>query len=1231
MAVSFDPYYELLGIPPKDQPPHHYRLLGLDLYEQNQDVIQRAADRQTVHVRSYQSGPHGVHTQRLLTDISVARLCLLDPSKKSAYDAELRRRLAPAPPVAPPPPPRSARVAGSGIQQGGVGLVGSGSNSDVLSSPEPGNGGPGSSSSGPVGKSGPKAATSGGGTPLPSAPAEPPPMSPWMLGIAVGGGLCVGVLALITVLSLQPKDPPPIAKKPPVVEPADPKTTDPKATDPGKRPPKVAPMPKPKKVDDPLPMVVIPPTPMPEPMPVDPLPTFPTTPQTPVGQDSGQIPGLVFYAPFDEGLGANAYDQMKKVKGVFKGTSAPQWVEGKFGKGLSFDTRCHVEFGNVNDFEADKPFSWGAWVWIEPAAADGTIGGKMAIGGKRQRGYDLFVSPGGVETTLNTNNTTELSVGQQGVPRGQWVHLMATYAGTRTANDLTLYLGGRSIGARSGTTLPGSLDSNAPFCIGGRNGAFGFLGKIDEFRVYNRQLSDEEVAYLAANDPATLSAPATARRVAVDLDADGSPSDLLPLVDVKLDQMQGEWTAGAKSAVVSPADGLLQLPVAPPLRYRLTILGTRTSQAGELTVGLPIGSSAAAATFFGAVPVSVADLDKPTASTNDKITALGDFVIICDCSPEGIKIKVNGEEAIDWEGRPDQAALPGKWQPKSPRQLFLGSTGGTFQISRVQLAKPSREPGERLAQLPPPPSDEELRDATMTVKADYQKAIRTAKTPEARAAVAEEFLVKGRGAAEPAMQYALATQARDVASSLGAAELAFDAIDFLSQKFRIDAWDQRAKVMTEAMRMPQTPVGRQLQLARKASELASLAAKGDQFTASNKLLDLAEGVATKVKDNDTRLALQQQRAENELLVKVAQEADKARQTIARAPTDGAARMALGRYYCLVQGDWQRGAKEYKQCGDAKLAAIAAIELAAVDAETRRTAGEAWWRQAQTGGDPCKVMVERHALDLLADSLGGLPSAAQKEVNRFIAQMFVQTPATAPKPTRRGLKVWLKADEGVQQQGGQVHTWNDMSGNGNAARQDKPQFAMKVVPNVLGGRPVLRADEGSGQCFSLPLSDIQNYEGFTLLAVANTGAVARNEAVLAAPGPDVHWFFGRWGNHLGYITDGNGSLGNTKRLIKIDEPFLVSYRCTKKQGWQVDFDGEDVGYVGEKSFPVTPHTLLIGNNQLNTTGANPFGGDIAEILIYDHALSQAEFRQASMYLTLKYQLNFPMPEVKRERP
>lgn len=96
MAGSFDPYHKWLGISPKDQPPNHYRLLGIELFEADPDVIESAADQRMAHVRTFQAGQNSAESQRLLNELSAAKLCLLDPQKKTAYDGDLRRKLKPA-------------------------------------------------------------------------------------------------------------------------------------------------------------------------------------------------------------------------------------------------------------------------------------------------------------------------------------------------------------------------------------------------------------------------------------------------------------------------------------------------------------------------------------------------------------------------------------------------------------------------------------------------------------------------------------------------------------------------------------------------------------------------------------------------------------------------------------------------------------------------------------------------------------------------------------------------------------------------------------------------------------------------------------------------------------------------------------------------------------------------------------------------------------------------------
>jgi hypothetical protein len=99
-SAAFDPYHKWLGIPPHEQPPNLYRLLGVSLFESDADVIAYAADQRMTLLRSIASGPHSGLSQRLLNEIAAAKITLLKPEKKQAYDAELRaKQLPPAMPT----------------------------------------------------------------------------------------------------------------------------------------------------------------------------------------------------------------------------------------------------------------------------------------------------------------------------------------------------------------------------------------------------------------------------------------------------------------------------------------------------------------------------------------------------------------------------------------------------------------------------------------------------------------------------------------------------------------------------------------------------------------------------------------------------------------------------------------------------------------------------------------------------------------------------------------------------------------------------------------------------------------------------------------------------------------------------------------------------------------------------------------------------------------------------
>ena len=90
MSGDFDPHIEWLGIPPKDQPPNYYQLLGIKLFEADLNLITRAANERMRLVESFRSDDNSLLLKIILKNIVAAKVCLLEPIGKTEYDKSLR-------------------------------------------------------------------------------------------------------------------------------------------------------------------------------------------------------------------------------------------------------------------------------------------------------------------------------------------------------------------------------------------------------------------------------------------------------------------------------------------------------------------------------------------------------------------------------------------------------------------------------------------------------------------------------------------------------------------------------------------------------------------------------------------------------------------------------------------------------------------------------------------------------------------------------------------------------------------------------------------------------------------------------------------------------------------------------------------------------------------------------------------------------------------------------------
>tara|TARA_R110002072_G_scaffold146075_1_gene292814 strand:+ start:85538 stop:88756 length:3219 start_codon:yes stop_codon:yes gene_type:complete len=174
-----------------------------------------------------------------------------------------------------------------------------------------------------------------------------------------------------------------------------------------------------------------------------------------------------------------------------------RFAAGRVGNAIELDGRGLIEIPEGGKFGYFDRFSISAHV-LMPELRSGTIVSKMELI-DRGAGYNLHIASDGkvqlnlVKRWLDDSLRVETI---DAIPTGRWVHLLATYDGTRTSDSIRIFIDG--IEADRKVNLDGinqSFESDEPVRIGAGNS--NFYGFIDEVRIYDRVIEDAEVSSLA--------------------------------------------------------------------------------------------------------------------------------------------------------------------------------------------------------------------------------------------------------------------------------------------------------------------------------------------------------------------------------------------------------------------------------------------------------------------------------------------------------------------------------------------------------------------------------------------------------------------------------------------------------------------------------------------------------------------------------------------------------------
>jgi len=221
---------------------------------------------------------------------------------------------------------------------------------------------------------------------------------------------------------------------------------------------------------------------------------------------------------------------------------------------------------------------------------------------------------------------------------------------------------------------------------------------------------------------------------------------------------------------------------------------------------------------------------------------------------------------------------------------------------------------------------------------------------------------------------------------------------------------------------------------------------------------------------------------------------------------------------------------------------------------------------------------------------------------------VGTALAAPPP---GSKVWLSADVNVTVSNGLVSNWLDQSGNNNHAWMTTVSRRPSLVNGAINGLPVIRFNGAQSLLFTTPVSPTN----FSVLIVGKNSKPTETFSMILGPGGNNPNNQLRWENGSQVLTVGTGNnmptristIGNTR----IHHVLALRYNGSTMEVYR------NGAWIANHTFTTTgPWTL----SQIGAYYSSYFmQGELAEILIYDTALSNTDFSNATNYLRSKYGL------------
>ncbi len=312
----------------------------------------------------------------------------------------------------------------------------------------------------------------------------------------------------------------------------------------------------------------------------------------------------------------------------------------------------------------------------------------------------------------------------------------------------------------------------------------------------------------------------------------------------------------------------------------------------------------------------------------------------------------------------------------------------------------------------PVPSEEAQRAALALISEIYKSEYATAGADTQRAALAKRMLADAALVKDDAAgRYTMTRVARDIAAKAGDWETALQAVEELARGFEIDPLPMQQAVVVVAGQAPLTAESRK-GLAVRCRALVGHAIDAQRYEAARELARIALECARASEDSAVMHDASRMTEETVRLADAYAATADARQILAEKPTDADSNLALGRFYCFVRSDWDRGLPMLAQGSDGKLQRIAAAELASpVEAEAQSALADEWWGMAENVEPASRLVMRSRAAHWYRQAAPRLAGLSKKKAEVRIEEAKRETQAAAAVDSLDGIAKWPIVLEG----------------------------------------------------------------------------------------------------------------------------------------------------------------------------------------------------------------------------